>query len=259
MFIEHPEFEQPEDDSVRVWRYMDFTKFAALLEKRELFFCRLDLLGDPFEGSWPKPNVVHRKEMFRRVLSDAGLSTDELEERVVETDSGWARIARAMTVWTAVNCWHLGNHEPAAMWRMYLQSTDGVAIQSTYARLRDAVSESPTGVHLGLVRYLDFEREPIRSDNLYGAITCKRQSFAFESEVRAATVEMQVKKGQLDFDRPAWKHGFGFPVRLERLLEAVYVAPTAAAWFAELVKDVTKRYGLDFPVRHSSMVGEPLY
>lgn len=35
----------------KVWRYMDFTKFVSLLDKRELWFTRADELNDPFEGT----------------------------------------------------------------------------------------------------------------------------------------------------------------------------------------------------------------
>ncbi len=34
-----------------LWRFMDFTKYVAMLHEQALFFTRLDLLPDPFEGS----------------------------------------------------------------------------------------------------------------------------------------------------------------------------------------------------------------
>ena len=36
---------------------------------------------------------------------------------------------------TAVNCWHINEHESAAMWDLYLKSNEGIAIQSTYQKL----------------------------------------------------------------------------------------------------------------------------
>ncbi|MGI4801337.1 MAG: hypothetical protein ACRYG8_46410, partial [Janthinobacterium lividum] len=41
---------------IPLWRYMDLSKFAALLQKRTLHFARADNLGDPLEGSVPKPS-----------------------------------------------------------------------------------------------------------------------------------------------------------------------------------------------------------
>ena len=42
MYIEHPDFEQPKDESTKVWRYMDISKFLSLLETSSLYFTRSD-------------------------------------------------------------------------------------------------------------------------------------------------------------------------------------------------------------------------
>src|SRR6266436_337837 len=44
----------------KLWRYLTLEKFAWLLEKSKLYHTRLDLLGDPFEGSVTKPYVRKR-------------------------------------------------------------------------------------------------------------------------------------------------------------------------------------------------------
>ena len=44
----HPAFHLPDDLDTPLWRYMDFTKFVAMLKDESLFYCRADLLGDPF-------------------------------------------------------------------------------------------------------------------------------------------------------------------------------------------------------------------
>ena len=35
----------------------------------------------------------------------------------------------------AINCWHLNDHESAAMWKLYLKSNEGIVIQSTFTNL----------------------------------------------------------------------------------------------------------------------------
>src|SRR3954466_4331681 len=54
-----PVFVGPEDPDGFIWRYMDFTKFVDLLDSKRLFFSRGDLLGDPFECSYPRGNHDH--------------------------------------------------------------------------------------------------------------------------------------------------------------------------------------------------------
>ena len=53
-------FHNPPPADTILWRYMDFTKFVSLLEKRSLFFARADKLGDPFEGATPINNIKAR-------------------------------------------------------------------------------------------------------------------------------------------------------------------------------------------------------
>ena len=47
----HPVFLQPANANAKVWRYMDFTNYIWTLECSALYFSRIDLLGDPFEGT----------------------------------------------------------------------------------------------------------------------------------------------------------------------------------------------------------------
>jgi len=64
MYVECPNLEKPKNENATIWRYMDFTKFVSLLDRRELFFSRTDRLGDPFEGSCPRKNLVARAEIY---------------------------------------------------------------------------------------------------------------------------------------------------------------------------------------------------
>ena len=41
------QFHDPPPADAILWRYMDFTKFVALLEMKSLFFARADKLNDP--------------------------------------------------------------------------------------------------------------------------------------------------------------------------------------------------------------------
>ncbi len=37
---------------MKIWRYLDFTKFLSYLDKKALFFTRADKLDDIFEGKF---------------------------------------------------------------------------------------------------------------------------------------------------------------------------------------------------------------
>ena len=52
MQVEAVDVEEPSDPDAPIWRYLNFTKLVALLERRELYFTRVDrLTADPFEGA----------------------------------------------------------------------------------------------------------------------------------------------------------------------------------------------------------------
>ena len=66
MYQEHPVFKQPPDENIRIWRYMDFTKFVSVLDTQSLFFSRSDRLGDLFEGAHPTVNVILLLQQFSK-------------------------------------------------------------------------------------------------------------------------------------------------------------------------------------------------
>ncbi len=57
MHEKHPEFIAPQDENQKIWRFIDFTKFIDMLDKQSLYFCRVDFLGDIFEGTYSKATI----------------------------------------------------------------------------------------------------------------------------------------------------------------------------------------------------------
>ena len=105
MYTEHPTFSPPPDDAV-LWRYMDFTKFVSLLEKQALFFARADKLEDPFEGYLPGMNRAAARRFHEGHPDQLQTMFNRMKE-----------CPRFMLI----NCWHKGDHESAAMWKLVCQ------------------------------------------------------------------------------------------------------------------------------------------
>lgn len=248
MYTEHQAFLQPDNEHMKVWRYMDFTKLVSLLDSRALYFARPDKFNDPFEGSYPKTNIEARRHPPREIP----LEGHEAYRRVVPL-----LLAEMHRNWlgnVAINCWHMNEHESAAMWNLYLKSHEGVAIQSTYSKLRESFIEEER-VYLGVVKYIDYDREFFRNGNIFTPFVHKRKSFEHEREVRAV-VERNPSPGS---SGPTISRGLLISVDLEKLVERIYVAPTAPDWFARLVEAVTKKYGCGFQVVHSRLDEQPLF
>ena len=248
-YEEHPLFEKPDDENAAIWRYMDFTKFVSLLDRGALFFARADTMPDPFEGSYSKANVRLRpvvykdwpKEHFDKMLDSTAYASKETRR------------------FTFLNCWHISENESAAMWKLYLKTDEGVAIRSTFRRLADSLGMTEQKVHIGKVKYINYETDWLPEGNIYYPFVHKRMNFEDERELRAVIYTPPIVEGAIDYHQPSPDPGAYVPVDVNLLVERVFVSPTAPAWFRELVGSVVTRYGLDKEVARSELGEDPVY
>lgn len=253
MHKEHPSFVPPVDVDVKLWRYMDFTKFVALLDSKSLWFTRADGFKDPFEGSYPSPNIK-----ARGIMTGVPDAEKPIVAKLVNSSS---EVRRNWVRYVAVNCWHMSDHESAAMWSLYLKSNEGIAIQSTYRSLRDSFARTEDDVHIGRVRYIDYDHEAIEDADILSAFLHKRSSYEHEKELRAIIVRLPgAGRRGLDFSQETIDNGVPVPVDLALLVHRVYVAPNAPGWLTNLIQSVLHTYGFDFPLVPSPLLNaEPHY
>ncbi len=81
--LAHECFPQPESAAANVWRYLSTAKLLDLLKTSELHLTRLDLLGDPHEGTTPRPLHKMRTETFAKL--GAGKANETISNMVKET------------------------------------------------------------------------------------------------------------------------------------------------------------------------------
>jgi hypothetical protein len=206
------------DPEVGLFRFLDFTKYVSMLDHGALFFTRADELADPFEGSLPRRNS---------------------HSEALRSDDACARVL--------VSCWHANESESAAMWRIYLKSDEGVALQTTAARLAEAFGSNDDELHFGMVRYLDYQRDRIDEGHELDRFFCKRKAFEYEREARVIC----------SCSEPHPSSGRYIAADLGRLVERVVVSPAAEPWFTDLVRSVTRRYGFDFSIESSELGSDP--
>ncbi|MBD9363089.1 DUF2971 domain-containing protein [Methylomonas fluvii] len=244
---DHPCFLPPEDKSVKIWRYMDFTKFVSLLETESLFLSRVDKFEDPYEGATSHANAIMRPYLY----GEKGIPKEALQQ--LSKFTKWTRS------WTYVNCWHMNNTESAAMWKLYAQTNEAVAIQSTYTKLHDNLAKD---TYVGVVHYIDYDKDWLPEGNGFWPYVHKRQSFEHEKELRVLIQDLpsleEPDKG-LDYSLVNNEFGKSIKVDLKKLIENVYVSPVAPKWFFEVVAGVAKRYGCDFEVKQSNLAKEPVF
>lgn len=234
-YAAHPRIQTPPDDQ-RVWRYVDLTKLMALLEYRELYFANVDELAieDPFEGTLTRSTI---NELRRgRSLGDGFYNVRLIQE------------GRSLVY---ASCWHLSARESHAMWKLYVPNKQGIAIQSTIGRIKQAVQAIPHAVFMGAVQYVDYESAESEPETSPQCVALwKRLGFEYERELRVMVAP--------ESDANAAVPGLSCGVDLGALIEAVYVAPTSPDWIAHLLERVFLRYELEIRVEQSSLDDPPL-
>ncbi len=253
---------KPPPDESAIWRYMDFTKFVALLETRSLFFPRVAMLEDPFEGSFPQGQTM--LERVRGMLPPGAIPPGAVVNFSPEMERAWV----TMREWTFVSCWHVAPYESAAMWKLYASNGQAVAIQSTVGHLREALGKPPakdvaTGgsdeFHIGSIEYIDYSTGRIPSTSFASQFFRKRRSFEHERELRALLMRYPMVNQQVDYSAHPSEPGTNIPVDLEKLLQSVRIAPQAPPWYVELVGKTCIRFKLNLDPSQSELDAVPLY
>ena len=243
MYKEHPAFSPPHDDVV-LWRYMNFIKFTSLLVRSELFFARADKLGDSFEGTIPKMNRLQRSIWYPEASS--------------ESLQGRANFERDLPRFTLINCWHESTEESTAMWGLYTNEIDGIAIKTDFASLKESLT-CEQDIYVGSVSYIDYEVDTIFDQNAYVPYLHKRSNFAHEKEVRAIVPIIPVNDGRLDTSQDICDVGIHYKVDLSRLIKEIIVAPKAENWHLEVIKSVAAQYNLEAPIIKSRLADFPTW
>lgn len=267
-FKEHPEFLPPPNPAATIWRYMDLAKFLSLLDRSALFFVRIDKLAaqDPFEGYYTNLNVQFENlkfsELPEEIRKQIGVTDEASLERYMWSKKLIRNLGKADREKTFVNSWHAQEQESAAMWNLYVKSDEGIAIESTYERLVDSLSDyDQFGVFIGMVKYMDYQRDLIPYRNGLLPYISKRLSFEHEKELRALIWTPEHGKNDMDpaINRYSDHAGLYVPVNLAKLIKRIFVAPTAPHWMLELLASLVKKYDLELDVVQSDLASTPIY
>lgn len=173
--------------------------------------------------------------------------------------------------WVYVSCWHSEPEESHAMWRIYGESNEAVAIQTTERDIRLAWLDEASGMHSYLddVRYklpeaadlrvpeqvevLHYNKKPTHDERATFAALfsfLKHSGYAFEKELRLVAIDVNAtvkKKNPLS--------GIRLPLTAtHELIRQVILHPAAAPWFEKLVVETLSRYGVKASVRRSTLV-----
>lgn len=242
---------QPPNSNMKIWRYLDLPKLIDFLQTRNLHFARSDTLSDPLEGSLTKGNIMAREQQLQAVSDDQerNLTSEEIRQKIRESHQYMAQLGIQSTY---INCWHGGETESAAMWRLYGTAAGSITIQSTYERL---VSALPDDSHTGLVQYIDYSNleDKIPWGNIMYPFMYKRKEFEYEKEVRAFIWNTE------GIEADNLPSGIKKDIDIDKVVETIRVQPTTPEWIRTTIENLLDQYDCGAKVMESQIDIDPMY
>ncbi len=232
MYLTSPNIKLPENPDTIVWKYLDLSKFLDLLLSRKLFMSRSDKFEDQYEGTFSEPTYEEIKKL-------AVNNPDFLDYYKTHREK------------VAISSWHINEYESFAMWQIFTQNSEGLAIQSTIGRLQKALEpEKNLKQYIGQVNYIDYKKEYIPFDDLFFPFLFKRKSFQYEREVRIISDTSETKIHIND--------GIKINVDISQLIDKIYIHPKSENWYKNLVIELVSKLGFDIEIEKSDLESDIL-
>lgn len=223
------------EESQKLWRYMDLSKFVSMLEKSALWLARADTFRDQHEGRFP--------DEMRRTIEQAYESFgDDDKSPVKDADDFQDYLLKN----TFISCWHKNFDENMVMWEIYGRDNNALAIQTTVENLKKSIDASSLTGHSLLLKNVIYQR----ADEITGVLPyeeCffrKRPHFSFEQEVRISLDTYSRYSPNKNTD-----YGHKLPVYINGLIEKILVHPDSPDWFLDVINSITTKYGV-----HASVI-----
>ena len=232
MYKKSDNIKLPEDPNTIVWKYLDLSKFLDLLMSRKLFMSRSDKFEDQYEGTFSEPTYEEIKKLSENNPEFLDYYKSHREKVVVSS-------------------WHINEYESFAMWQIFTQNNEGLAIQSTIERLKKALKpEINYSQFIGEVNYIDYKKEYIPFDDMFFPFMFKRKSFQYEREVRIIS----------DLSENAVKinDGIKIDVDVNQLIEKIYIHPKSENWYKKLVIELVSKLDYTIEIEKSDLESDIL-
>ncbi len=232
MYINSSNITLPEDNETIVWKYLDLSKFLDMLLSQQLFMSRSDKFEDQYEGTFSEPT-------FEEIKKIAANKTEFLD---------YYKSHREKVV---ISSWHINEYESFAMWQIFTKNNEGLAIQSTIGRLKEALQpENRIEQYIGNVNYIDYKKEYIPFDDAFFPFLFKRKSFQYEREVRIIS-DVSTKNISVN-------DGLKINVDLSQLIEKIYIHPKSENWYKKLVIELVSKLNFNIEIEKSDLESDIL-
>ena len=252
-YQEKPTITTP-NDKTTLFKYMSLEKLLNLFETQTLFFTKVAIFSDPYEG-----------QLTKQMLEIANL------ESVEHTLNCYRNCMMC-------SCWHEDWRDTKPMWTQYTNEGQGIAIKTNVGSLKKSLI-GEYGVHIGRISYIDYNKEFFAGLASEQGITIhyhpylhKRKKFEDECEVRAIInsvepimAELKLRNLSLKDNTPSLidevgkqifpeitRNGLPYPINISELIHEIILSPDYDEWIIDTITSTINRYNfnLDVSVSH---------
>lgn len=222
-----------------IWRYMNLSKLISLIQTESLYFIPLDRFDDKREG------------MFRSIDILAHINDNKPIDEVVSYNK--SRSAHR----NFASCWFKAEYESVAMWSIYGNHNDSIAIQSDLNFFKNCIIDDRAWtINIDKIIYVNWTAETKFShfykkpddDELFWF---KDKSYEYENEWRFIINFSEEDYNNLEESE---KKGLNIKIDTNKLIERIYVCPNCSNWKYETLKALLIDYGITAEVSKSRIV-----
>lgn len=239
---------------MKLWKFMDLTKFLNLVLTNQLHFLRIDSFRDTYEGH---DNFFYEEAL--KPLIDADLFS--------KSDS--KKLSAAIKSNCYVSCWHINEYESAAMWDLYANRGGAIAIETTVDLLKNAIGSVDNNIfEFKEVVYIDYKEhyKSERSKEIEEILRLqfyKRKSFKHENEYRVLLrpfrnnqdmlrIVTDVKNKSLEEIKDT-EIAKRIDINVKEIIKKIYLSPETSKWEEDTIKELLIRLDLDIEIVKSKL------
>ncbi|MDX4026457.1 DUF2971 domain-containing protein [Aliarcobacter skirrowii] len=187
---------------MKIWRYMDLAKFISLLSNRALYFSNASKFNDPYE--------FFLNEQYMKKFK---------KDDLIDYEDFFNEIKKSFKKNFAVTCWHINEYENEALWKIYTNQGQGIAIETTNSKLKKSLNFDKE------IKFSKVKYEKMDIKNYIPGVT-KRKAFEYEKEYRGIVFLNENEFGE----------SFYIKTDLDILIEKIHISPLMPKYFSDSIK-----------------------
>jgi hypothetical protein len=207
MYRENSKLKRPTNSLQPLWRYLKHERLVDLLSSSSLYFRRLSLMDDQWEGLLTRKTNESLFKHFYATYQDRDIARAQIEEYEKHREE------------FHINCWHMNERESYLMWKVY--SGRGCAVETTFERMQIAFDEFSGEVEGGVVEYLDYRRSEMPIGNIYNSVVRKDLPYRDEKEFRLLFWQHSLANQPIHVG----SDGIKIKVDLNKLIAKIWLSP----------------------------------